>query len=231
MEKYLNFIYPILTFIIGFYLQYFISYLKTKGANQAHKEDKKELTTIVKSIEHRFINKIETLKVQLDNTNHFLKELKSEERKIILSIHSKLGVFYNFICDTSSFQLNCNDDIFNNIQDRSERFDSLLVDYHTLKVFIPEEHYDIIDKFDLCVDKIMSISIVRTNYFSDIINLNDKFIKDNQPISNEYFIRRDDIDKEFNDIIKEFINKFSPLFNDFTDAIRRYVKSTKIVVE
>ncbi|MDM1033808.1 hypothetical protein HXZ91_04855 [Myroides odoratimimus] len=217
----------IIPFVLGFCTQYFISYFKTKGANQAHKEDKEEITRIIKEVEHKFNANLELVKVKLDNTNSILKEINSNEKEIILSTFESNFKYYDFLIDLnlSDTDIRSNDEINKYISLNHTTFSALSMNYETLKIFIPDENFEIIERLNECIDKYFEFRSLKLDFLHSLQELN---VLHEDNFNSDYYDKLGPLRTEYSNSVSLFIEDIGPLLNDFTDEIRRYIKSKNI---
>ncbi|MDM1366328.1 hypothetical protein HX017_15410 [Myroides marinus] len=217
----------IIPFVLGFCTQYFISYFKTKGANQAHKEDKEEITRIIKEVEHKFNANLELVKVKLDNTNSILKEINSNEKEIILSTFESNFKYYDFLIDLnlSDTDIRSNDEINKYISLNHTTFSALSMNYETLKIFIPDENFEIIERLNECIDKYFEFRSLKLDFLHSLQELN---VLHEDNFNSDYYDKLGHLRTEYSNSVSLFIEDIGPLLNDFTDEIRRYIKSKNI---
>lgn len=227
MVDFSDYIGYISSFILGAVGALLGSYFKRKGSNQADKEDSKELTNIIKEVEHNFNINLELVKSKLDNTNSILKELHNNEKDIILSVFKDIFLYYKFLTDVSFENINTenNDEIDLTIALESNKFNDLYISYQILKVFIPEGNLDIIYRYNDCMELFIKFQIKRLNYLQLLQSLNTEYKMNTVHPNNDYYTKKSKITPLYNNSVDDFIKIASPLLNVFTEEVRKYVKS------
>ena len=230
MVDFSHFLEALAIFVLGLILIGTNAYFKTKGANQAHKEDKEDITRIIKEVEHKFNSNLEIVKSKLDNTNSILKELNSSEKEIILSIFTETFSYYMFLTDAcfNDIDMENNNEINDNLTLSSDKFTSFYMLYQTLKVFIPEENLDIMEKLNKCIDELMELRNKRFDYLVLLKSLNIKYQFEDAELRNNYYTEVDELNTSYFSNVDKSIEIISPLLNDFTDEVRKYIKSKSL---
>ena len=171
------------------------SYLKRIGEDTATKENIKEITDSIKSVESKYLEQLEFLKTELG-----LKHLKESAW-----FEKEKNVIFSFIEECFEFTANTIETRVENIEDISKNLTKLRFKYYKMNAFVQNE--EITEQATKVYNNLFEMGF-------KIENLEITMTKENIKSASQ----------TWETLYDGFIKKYEPLVKEFSELVRDYLK-------
>jgi hypothetical protein len=219
--------------ITGLILLYFTiknllpGYFNEKGKNLATKQDVTEITQLVETVKHSFVNETEKLKANLSIISSFQIGLFTEERNSIIDYNEKYFQWLHLLTDTSLGNVDDNDNILLETHSNiiKQAYTNLLLSETRFNLFVGEQeiHKKAKDLQLLTLKKLgflalnCIVKIQSVNYEIEALNVIDSLRK------KQLIAERQNFYQEFQVSMLREHKEVLPISFEFQSLCRKYL--------